>query len=149
MRGLARGADGIRILGPGSRSLFPGSRSLLGGIHYSQVVDGSTRQQLGRDGLIPTAMAYRLVHEGQMSVEDRNVGPKCQKVKFPELGLPGVENVPTPRGIILHLFPASQLPYSAKIQKIRDFGATPLTPPPIYRCGAALYRAGYPSLRNT
>ncbi len=72
---------------------------------------------------MPDTMPDRLVHEGQMSVEDRNVGPKCQKVKFPELGLPGVENVPTPRGIILHLFPASQLPYSAKIQKIRNFGA--------------------------
>ena len=61
---------------------------------------------------------------------DPNVGrrSKCRpktfrKNEFPGMGWPGVENVPTPRGIILHLFPASQLPYSAKIQNLRNFGA--------------------------
>ncbi len=51
------------------------------------------------------------------------------KRKLSEVDLPGVENDPAPRGIILHLFPASQLPYSAKIQKIRNFGAG--WPPPL------------------
>ena len=36
------------------------------------------------------------------------------------MGWPGVESVPTPCGIILNSFPASQLPYSAKI-KNTDF----------------------------
>ncbi len=38
----------------------------------------------------------------------------CPKNEFSEVGLPGVENDPTPRGIILHPFLASQLPYIAK-----------------------------------
>ena len=56
--------------------LVQGSRDLLGGIRHAQVVDGSTRQQVGRDGLIPTAMGEQLVHGGEMSVENSNVGPK-------------------------------------------------------------------------
>ena len=58
------------------RVLVQGSRDLLGGIRHAQVVDGSTRLQLGRDGLIPTAMGEQLVHGGEMSVENSNVGPK-------------------------------------------------------------------------
>ena len=39
---------------------------------------------------------------------------KCQKMKFPELGLPGVENVPTPRGIIFKLWGGPKDPTSQK-----------------------------------
>ena len=33
-------------------------------------------KQVGREGLIPTAMGEQLVHGGEMSVENSNVGPK-------------------------------------------------------------------------
>ena len=46
----------------------------------------------------------------------------CQKIEFLGMGFPGVENDATPRGIILHPFPASQLPYRPKIRKFRIFG---------------------------
>ena len=39
---------------------------------------------------------------------------KHQKRKFSEVGLPGVEKDPTPRGIILKISRHSQLPYMAK-----------------------------------
>ena len=38
--------------------------------------------------------------------------PKSRKMKVLRMGLPGVENVPTPRGSIFKLSRASQLPYT-------------------------------------
>ena len=45
--------------------------------------------------------------------------PKIQKMKFSGMGLPGVEKLNGPRGILLHLSRASQLPYSEKSEKCR------------------------------
>ena len=53
-----------------------------------------------------------------------------RKIEFLGRGLPGVENDPTPCGIILHVFLASQRPYFAKIQIFEDLGVTPLPYPP-------------------
>ena len=48
-----------------------------------------------------------------------------RKNKFSGMGSPGVENDARPRGIILHPFLASQLPYSAKINKHIDVRPNP------------------------
>ena len=48
----------------------------------------------------------------------------CRKIEFLGRGLPGVENDPTPCGIILHVFLASKRPYFAKIQIFYDLGVT-------------------------
>ena len=65
--------------------LVQGSRDLMGGIRPAQVVDGSTRLQLGREGLIPTAMGEQLVHGGEMSVENPPA-PACQGHPAVEVG---------------------------------------------------------------
>ena len=44
---------------------------------------------------------------------------KTQKNKFSGLGLPGVEKLDGPSGILLHLSRASQLPYSEKSENCR------------------------------
>ena len=58
-------------------------------------------------------MGGQLVHSKELSIENRNVDPKNE---FPELGLPGVESVPTPCGVILRAFPMSMGPKKTKIQ---------------------------------
>ena len=108
--------------GTGVQVLVSGSRYLMGGIHYAQVVDGSTRQQVGREGLIPTPWEVSWSMEGKCRSKIEMSVPKCRKMKFPELGLPGVENVPTPRGIILRAFPAPLRPKRAKINIFGVFG---------------------------
>ena len=45
--------------------------------------------------------------------------PKTQKMKFSEMGLPGVEKLNGPCGILLPLSRASQLPYSEKSENCR------------------------------
>ena len=45
---------------------------------------------------------------------------KCRKTKVLRMKFSIVENVPTPWESIFKLFPASQLPYRAKIQKIQQ-----------------------------
>ena len=65
----------------------------------------------------------------QISGENQNIrSEKCKEHEFSEVGLPGVEIDPTPHGIILHPFPASQLPYMAKSDFVLDFlgGGSPL-----------------------
>ena len=42
---------------------------------------------------------------------------KIKKIKFSELGLPGVEIVGAPRRSLLHTVRGSQLPYNAESQK--------------------------------
>ena len=83
-------------------------------------------------------------HGRLVGTSKRNVGPKskcrpeeCRKMKFPELGLPGVESVPTPRGSISLAFPVPPRPKTAKIQILRDFGGTPARALYI-GCGGAL-----------
>ena len=44
---------------------------------------------------------------------------KCRKMKFSELGVPGVEKLNGPYGILFHLSRACQLPYSEKSEKCR------------------------------
>ena len=64
------------------------------------------------------------------------VTQKMSKNTFPEVGLPGVENDPTPRDNILRTSRPSQLPYSETYICSRFLANCPS--PPIYRCGAAL-----------
>ena len=72
------------------------------GSHYAQVVDGSTRQQFGRDGLIHllrhTGWSLKVKHRADISMSFQ----RCLNARFLESGLPGVENVPIPRDIMLH-----------------------------------------------
>ena len=72
----------------------------------------------------------------QISGEDRNIQPQNE---FSEVGLPGVENVPTPRGIILRAFPASPRPKRAKTNFLRGF----------WGAGLATYRGPYSSHDST
>ena len=44
------------------------------------------------------------------------------------MGLPGVESVPTPRGVILRAFAGSPGAQNAKIQILWDFGGPPALP---------------------
>ncbi len=67
------------------------------------------------------------------------MGPQNDKNDFSEVGLPGVENDPTPHGIILHPSRPSQLPYIAK--SIFFSGILGAGQPPI--------GADYPSLEHT
>ena len=46
-------------------------------------------------------------------------------MKFPELGLPGVESVPTPRGSISLALSVPLRPKIAKSLILQDFGGTP------------------------
>ena len=57
------------------------------------------------------------------------------------MGLPGVESVPTPRGVILRAFPGSPGPKTAKIQIFVDFGGPPSAAPPPYRVRGSPKRA--------
>ena len=142
MRGLTQGSDGIRILaqdcegcrGPnfrvqgidGRNPLWPNCRR----------VDPSTKRDRG----------FGLNYHGRLvGTWKGNVGrifkhrtfKKCQKMKFPELGLPGVESVPTPRGSISLALSVPLRPNTAKNQILRDFGGTPARA--LYRgCGGAL-----------
>ena len=80
-----------------------------------------TRQWFG-----PTCPGRTMVKQGQTSVEYSNaVREMAQKNDFPELGLPGVESVPTPRGSISLALSVPPRPKTAKIQILQDFGVTP------------------------
>ena len=62
----------------------------MGVIHYAQVVDGSTRQQHGRDGLVSTAMGDWLAHGRQTSVEIQTSDlQKRSKNEVPRIGFAG------------------------------------------------------------
>ena len=65
--------------------------------------------------------------------------------KFPEVGLPGVENDPTPRGIILHPSPASQRPYRQQISNFSQIGPKSAKSPPPIGLGQPPIGADYPS----
>ena len=108
---------------------------MIEGIHLVQVVDGSTPQQVGREGLIPTPWEVKWYIEENCRSEIEMSDLKKSKIEFPELGLPGVEKDLTPCGTILHPFRASPRPYDAKIKIFPDFRGTPTTPS--RRCGIA------------
>ena len=86
-----------------------------------------TRLQKRGNGLVPPAMADPLVKQGQTSVEYSNVVPSenGRKMFFSELGLPGVESVPTPCGSILHTSVGPTRPKTAKIKMFDDLGVPP------------------------
>ena len=88
-----------------------------------------TRLQKRGNGLVPPALADPLVKQGQMKVDYSNEGPSenDRKIDFSELGWPGVESVPTPRGSILHASVGPKRPKTAKIQIFEVFGPTPPT----------------------
>ena len=60
------------------------------GIRSIQIVDGSTRQRNGTEGLVSTAMGDWLAHGRQTSVEYSNIGPsKMSKNEVPRIGFAG------------------------------------------------------------
>ena len=79
VRGMARGSDGIRILGSGSRS-GRGPSSGVQGLGWGNPpcpscrrIDPPTGWEGGFD---PTAMGEQLVRSKELSIGNRNVGPK-------------------------------------------------------------------------
>ena len=110
---LVSGVQGI----DGRNPLYPNRRR----------VDPSTK----RDGGFGLNCHGRLVGTWKANVGRKlkhRTFKKGRKMKFPELGLPGVESVPTPRGSILRAPRASPRPNTAKIKILRDFGGTPAGP---------------------
>ena len=63
-------------------------------------------------------VGYFGVHFGTSGRQGRERVKKSRKMKVLRMKCSIVENVPTPRESLLELFPASQLPYRAKIQKL-------------------------------
>ena len=70
----------------------------------------------GRSGRAP--LDVRQVGQGPTRKEGPERVKKSRKIKVLSMKSSIVENVPTPRESLLELFPASQLPYRAQIQKI-------------------------------
>ena len=66
--------------------LVQGSRDLMQGIHHAQVVDGSTPQQVGREGLIPTSWKVSWYMEGNCQSEIGMSVQKLSKQKVPRIG---------------------------------------------------------------
>ena len=110
-----------------------GFRDLMGGIRHAQVVDGSTLQQVEREGLIPRQWesSWYIARNCRSKIE-----MSVRKMRFPDMGLPGVENVPTPRGVILRAFPDSPGQQKRQNQHFRGFWRPPRLPHKI-GCGGA------------
>ena len=64
---------------------------------------------------------------------------KSRKMKVLRMRSSIVENVPTPQESLLELFPASQLPYRAKIQKLLETLKFRIFPYFLYRPGLELF----------
>ena len=73
--------------GTGVEVLVSGTRDLRGVIHHAQVVDGSTPQQVGREGLIPTPWEGSWSMEGKCRSEIEMSVQTMTEEKVPRIGL--------------------------------------------------------------